>query len=355
MTHQIPERMRAAVLYDVDDVRVETRPVPQPRPGELLVRTQASGICSGDAMAWYVRRKAPLVLGHEPAGVVVAAPPAEDARDGGRFRVGDRVFVHHHAPCFACSFCAREEYVQCPAWRASAIDPGGLAEYFRVPRENLRDTLRLPDAVSFADGSLVEPLACVVKSLRRSGVRAGDALYVIGLGVMGLMHVLAAASLGARTFGSDYLAPRRDLARAAGAHAMHPDAAEAELRAQTQGRGADVVICGPGSPVALRNALAAAAPGGTVVMFTPLEPGVPFAFDPNDLYFRDLRLVASYSCGPGETREALALIERGVVTAERLGAVTYPLEEVPQAYRALVEATAVKPIVLFDPPSLFQT
>ncbi len=190
--------MRAAVLYDVDDIRIEDRPIPEIGDGELLVRAMASGICSGDVMAWYIRRKAPLVLGHEPAGIV-----AETRGETG-FSVGDRVFVHHHAPCFACRACARGAYVQCAAWRPNGIDPGGIAEYFRVKAGNLRDTLPLPSTVGFADASLVEPLACVVKSLRRGGVRAGDRIYVIGLGVMGLLHVLAAKELGAEVFGSDF-------------------------------------------------------------------------------------------------------------------------------------------------------
>lgn len=330
--------MRAAVLYDVDDVRIEERPVPQIGPGELLVHTRASGICTGDVMAWYVRRKAPLVLGHEPSGVVVAV--GEGVTE---FRPGDRVFVHHHAPCFACEACSRGDYVQCATWRKTSIDPGGLAEYFRVPRENTRDTLRLPDAVPFADGSLIEPLACVVKSLRRSGLRERQTVYVIGLGVMGLMHVLVALSRGARVVGSDFLEERRQIAMRLGAEAVHPDQAFT---------GADIVICGPGSPEALRNAFAAVAPGGTVVMFTPLEPGVPLTLDPNDLYFRDVKLVTSYSCGPDDTREALALIESKVVTAQRLGAVEYPLQEAAAAYDALRHSRIVKPIVTFE-PSLF--
>ena len=344
--------MRAAVLYDVDDIRIEERPIPQPGPGELLVRTGASGICSGDVMAWYVRRKAPLVLGHEPAGVIVAIGPAQDGIAQPPFAIGDRVFVHHHAPCFACRYCERGDYVQCAVWRASKIDPGGLAEYFRVPRENVADTLALPDGVSFVDGSLVEPLACVCKSLRRSRLRPGDCLYVIGLGVMGLMHALAGAARGARVIASDFMETRREAAARCGVHAVHPDRAERELRAFTDGRGADAAICGPGTPQALRDALAAVSAGGTIVMFTPLEPGVAFKFDADDLYFRDVTLTASYSCGPEDTREALALIAAGVVTAERLGASIFPLEQAPAAYAALAGARIVKPIIDFGEPSL---
>lgn len=332
------DTMQAAVLYDVDDIRIEERKIPEIGPGELLVRTRASGICTGDVMAWYVRRKAPLVLGHEPCGVIAAV-----GQGVAEFAPGDRVFVHHHAPCFNCRACERGDYVQCATWRKTSIDPGGLAEFFRVPKENVGDTLRLPESVPFVDGSLVEPLACVVKSIRRSGLRSGDSVYIIGLGVMGLMHALVALSMGANVSGTDFLEERRTFASGLGVNAVSP---------QDGFTGADVVICGPGSPEALRDAFAAVAPGGTVVMFTPLEPGVPLTLDPNDLYFRDVTLVTSYSCGPDDTKESLRLIEQRTVTAERLGAVIYPLREAAQAYAALRGSQILKPIVTFE-PSLF--
>lgn len=331
------EMMRAAVLYDVDDVRIERCPIPQLADGEVLVRTMASGICSGDVMGWYIRRKAPLVLGHEPAGVV--------AQTRGRtgFSVGDRVFVHHHAPCFECRACVRGEYVQCATWRSTKIDPGGIAEYFRVAQANLADTLALPHAVGFPDASLVEPLACVVKSLRRSGVRAGDRLYVIGLGVMGLLHVLAGGALGAEVYGADFLPERRAVAERSGATVLHPDEVQRALP-----EGADVVICGPGTVAAMRAAVDAAAPAGTVVMFTPFPSDVPVTIDSQRLYFGDLRIVASYSCGPDDTRAALDLIANGVVTAQKVGADLIALDDVPRAYRDFAQARMIKPIVTFS-------
>ena len=303
----------------------------------MLVQTMASGICSGDVMAWYIRRKAPLVLGHEPAGVV-----AEVAGES-TFAVGDRVFVHHHAPCFECRACKRGEYVQCSTWRATKIEPGGIAEYFRVSRENQRDTLALPANVPFRDAALVEPLACVVKSLRRSGVRPGDRCYVIGLGVMGQLHVLAAVALGAQVYGSDFVEERRTIAQANGAVAFHPDEIERVLP-----EGADVVICGPGSVPAMQAAVQATAGGGTIVMFTPFPPEVALTLDSTRFYFGDLRVVATYSCGPNDTREALSLIERAVVTAEKVGASLIALDDVPRAYRELAQARIVKPIVCFE-------
>ncbi|GAC1310818.1 MAG: zinc-dependent dehydrogenase [Vulcanimicrobiaceae bacterium] len=360
----LPKTMRAAVMYDVDDIRIEARPVPPLQPGDLLVRTAASGVCSGDLMPWYVRKKAPFVFGHEPAGTVVAigAGGPAPARDGRPFALGDRVFAHHHAPCFACAECATGRYVHCRTWRATALDPGGMAEYFRVPRANLSDTLVLPQALSFADGSLVEPLACVVKSLRRALPRAlgaglagtpGDALagtsvYVIGAGVMGLMHVAVAAHFGAAVYASDFHAGRRAAAERLGAaRVFPPDEAIAALRGSTGGHGARAVICGPGTPEALAHAVDATAADGTVLMFTPISPDERMIFDQSAAYFRDIRLVASYSCGPNDTAEAMRLIATGVVTAERLGAVEVPFPDVAVAYERMQSAGVVKAIVTY--------
>src|SRR5262245_48019553 len=161
--------MKVARLYDSSDIRFEEEPIPPVGPGEALVRTRACGICSGDVMGWYMKKKAPLVFGHEPAGEVVAV--GTGVTD---FQPGYRIFVHHHAPCFTCRACQRGEFVQCPTWRASRIVPGGMAEYFLVPKENLAgDTLLLPEELSLADGSLVEPTACAVDSVRLARLQAG--------------------------------------------------------------------------------------------------------------------------------------------------------------------------------------
>ncbi len=331
-------------MLDPDDIRIEERPLPPLEPGDLLVRTAACGVCSGDLMPWYVRRKAPFVFGHEPAGTVVAAG------DGARFNVGDRVFAHHHAPCFACAFCAAGDYVQCATWRATKLDPGGMAEYFRVPRANVADTLALPASLSFVDASLVEPLACVVKSLRRAaaGGLGGRTVYVVGLGAMGLMHVALAVRMGARVVGSDFVAARRDAALRLGAEtAVDPGDAGAALGDRTGGRGPDAVICAPGTAPALAHALEAAAPGGTIVMFSPLEPGEPFAFDQGAAYFRDLTLTASYSCGPDDTAAALGLLADGALSAAGLGARLYPFPAVAEAYEAARSGREIKTIVTF--------
>src|SRR5579864_9264759 len=256
--------MQVARLYDFGDIRVEQDPRPAPGPDEILVRARACGICSGDIMPWYIRRKAPLVLGHEPVGVVEEVGAA--VRE---FRRGERVFVHHHAPCFECASCRRGEYVQCATWRATKIVPGGMAEYFVVGAYNQRDTLRLPDTVADADGVLIEPAACVVKSLRRSGLKAGESVLVIGLGIMGMMHVVLARHLGAGTvIGADLFERRAKRACDLGANfglMVAGDDLVDQVREVTGGAMPDIVIVGPGSSRVITTGIAAAGKGATVV------------------------------------------------------------------------------------------
>ena len=344
---RIPERMRVARLYRWGDVRVEEVPVPRPGRGEALVRIEACGVCGTDALVWYVERKAPAVLGHEPAGVVVAVG------DGvASVRVGDRVFVHHHAPCLECAECRRGLWSSCPTWRASSLDPGAFAEYVRVPALNLeRDTLVLPDTVSFDQAVFIEPLATCIRAVRRQGrLEPGDAVLVIGLGAMGLLMLSAARAYGAGpVLGSDFVADRRELALRRGADEVYDPGVEdvtSAVRAATHGRGADVVIVCPGDAGAIRAGLAAAAPGGRVVCFTPLSPEEYLEVDLSPLYFREVTLTQSYSCGPDETREALRLIESGEVEVASLITHRGGLEDVAEALeRARGKADGIKTVI----------
>jgi L-iditol 2-dehydrogenase len=338
--------MRVARLYDYLDVRIEEQPVPTIGPGEALVQMRACGICSGDVVPWYIRKKAPLVFGHEPVGRIAAV--GQGVRT---FRPGDRVFVHHHAPCFRCRACARGEFVQCPTWKQSQIDPGGMAEYFRVPAVNLEgDTLHLPDSVSDADGALIEPLACVVKSLDRAAPIDGASVLIIGLGVMGQLHVLLARHRGARQIlAADLVASRCQRAAQVGADVVIDASADDlvdSVREHTDGEGAEVVVVGPATVGALEQGLACVARGGTVVQFMGTEPGATLPLPTFDFYFREVRLVPSYSCGPVETRQALDLIAAGVVGAAHVVTHRFPLAEASTAYRvAAVDKAAIKTLV----------
>jgi L-iditol 2-dehydrogenase len=338
--------MQVARLYDFGDIRVEQSARPEVGPDDILVRASACGICSGDIMPWYIRRKAPLVLGHEPVGVVEEAGAAVRG-----FRPGERVFVHHHAPCFSCAACRRGEYVQCATWRATKITPGGMAEYFLVGAENQRDTLRLPDDVADIDGVLVEPAACVVKSIRRSGLKPGETILVIGLGIMGMMHVKLARHRGAGlVIGADLFETRASRAKVLGADiglVVSGDDLAEQIRQITDGAMADVVIVGPGTARALTAGIAAAGKGATVVQFTATPPEEEMLVRPHDLYFNETRLIPSYSCGPDDTREALELVRRGVLSARELVTHRFPLARICEAYDQAQKPDSLKVVVTF--------
>ncbi|MDA8433794.1 MAG: alcohol dehydrogenase catalytic domain-containing protein [Nitrospiraceae bacterium] len=341
--------MKAAKLYNFHDIRIEDVPVPEVGPGDALVRVRACGICSGDVMPWYIEKKAPLVLGHEPAGEVV-----ETGRGVTSFGKGDRVFVHHHAPCLSCRHCRRGDYVQCETWRRSRIVPGGVSEYILVPSVNLEnDTILLPEGMGFEDACLIEPAACVVKGLRRARIRRGDTVLVIGLGVMGMMNMLVARKYGAeRVIGADMVRFRIEKGRELGADEVI-DVSESGLlgglREATAGGMADLVIVGPNSAGAMKEGLACVRPGGQVLFFTPAKPGEMLTIDPNHLYFNDINIITSYSCGPNDTADACELIEKGVVSAEKIVTHRFPIERTEEAFRLTAAAgDSLKSLVVFE-------
>jgi L-iditol 2-dehydrogenase len=340
----VPQTTPAVVFHASDDLRLEDVALPEPHNGDLVIRIRACGLCPGEAMTWYMERKAPIALGHEPVGEVVYAGPR--VRE---FIIGDRIFVHHHAPCHDCRACLRGDHVHCETWRKSALVPGGIARYAVVPQEIVRgDTLLIPAEVSDDAATFVEPLACVIKSVRRAGLQRGDRVLVIGLGVMGLLHVLAARQLGADTvLGADRLVPRLRMARQLGADGAIDVTRESlidAVRGNTEGRGADVVIVGPGSIEAIDLGFRSAAPGGTVVIFAPVPPDQTWAMPVHEAFFREVRVVPSYSAGPPHTREALRWLADGF-PVESLITHRLPITQAIEGYRMVMDAEALKVVV----------
>lgn len=363
--------MKVAKLYSFNDIRIEDIPVPEIGPDDALIKTKACGICSGDVMKWYIEKKAPLVLGHEPTGEIV-----EVGKNVRKFKSGDRVFTHHHAPCLECKHCKKGNYVHCETWKNSKIIPGGISEYILIPEVNLKnDTLKLPENVSYEDGTLIEPLACVLKGLRRAigpilpsdpsllppipkeekkggkeGLFSNFTVLIIGLGVMGQLNLLILKKLGAgKIIGSDSVQYRLKKAKEFGADEVIDVSKENlidSLREITDNCIADLVIVGPNSVEAMKEGLYCAGAGGTVLFFTPAKPDEKLTIDPNYLYFNDINIVTSYSCGPVETKEALKFIEEGVVNAEKLVTHRFPIEKTAEAFRLVTEAKESLKVVI---------
>jgi L-iditol 2-dehydrogenase len=336
--------MKAVLARSLDDISIVEMDAPRPGPGEIVVAMKAVGICGSDTTAWYVATKAPVVLGHEPAGVV-----AEIGAGVTAFAVGDRVVVHHHAACGVCRFCRAGEDVMCVAWKMTRLHPGGLAERVRVEAEAVAtDTLRLPDSLSFEDGALVEPLACAVKAVRKARVAAGDSVAVIGLGANGILLGLVAKSAGARELvGCDPDPARRSHALRLGFDATGEPGEDFSLKVKRGDRaGADVVFVLPTAEGAVVSALAAAGPAGRVVFYSPVAPEKSWTLSPHSYYLRDLSLLFSYSCGARDMREALQLLERGVVRAAGIVTHRVPLERAVEAFRLARQGGDVLKVVV---------
>ncbi len=332
--------MRAAVYHGDGRITVESLEVPEPGPGEIVVRLVACGICGSDLMRWYQDPRAPVVLGHEPVGVVAAVGA------GSGFAVGDRVFVHHHVPCLRCDRCRAGRDTLCESFRATRIDPGGLAEFIRVPRENVAlDVLPVPADVSDDAATLIEPLACILRGQHMAGVGPGSVVAVVGAGSMGLLEIMAARALGAdRIVAVEPDGERRRRAAAAGATLADGLDARA-VHAALGGRGADQVFVCTHATEAIAASLAMAGVAGVVQLFAVPEPGHTVPLDLGEAFFREVTVQSTYSAGPHDTREALSLITAGSIDAELVITHRVPLEDAQEAYRLADSGEALKVVV----------
>ena len=331
--------MRVALYHGAGRLTLEERPDPVAGPGELVVRVRACGLCGSDLMQWYQDPRAPVVLGHEPAGEVV------DAGAGAPFAPGDRVFVHHHVPCLECDLCRAGRDTLCATFRSTRIDPGGLAELIRVPAENVRlDVLALPPGLGDAEATLIEPLACVLRGQRWAGVGEGARVAVVGAGAMGILEIAAARAAGASAVVAVEPRPeRRAMAERAGAAALAA-ADPGPVHDALGGPAHQVFVC-TSDPGAIAGALHLAGPAGVVQLFAPPRPGTPVPLDLGAVFFREVTIQSTYSAGPRDTREALVMLAAGRVPSAELISHRLPLDEVEEAFRLARSGEATKVVV----------
>jgi L-iditol 2-dehydrogenase len=330
--------VRVARYYSRNDIRLEQMEVPEIGAGEMLVQVKACGLCGSDLMEWYADSKAPTVLGHEPVGFVSQLGSGVKG-----FSLGDRVFAHHHVPCFVCHYCRRGNYSCCETFKQKGIYPGGFAEYIRVASINVqRDVLHLPEGLGFEEATLIEPTACAIRGLQRTGIQPGDTVLIVGMGVSGLLFAQLSPLWGAgQVIVADLVEYRLQKAREMGVQAAI-NAAQDDLTSAvgslTDGVGADLVVVTAGNRRVMEQALELVSKGGTVLLYAPLPPGDTLPVDVNDLLFSEKTLVTTYSCGPDDTRIALEFIRNGRLHTKGLVTHRYGLDEVGEAVQLAGEA-----------------
>ena len=329
--------MRAAMYYSNRDIRIEEIPKPEIGPDEFLVKVMACGICGSDVMEWYRIREAPRVLGHEMTGEIVKV--GENIED---FRIGDRVFVSHHVPCNTCHYCLSGQHTACETLHTTNFDPGGFAEYVRVPQINVdRGTFPLPEEIAFEDGTFIEPLGCVLRGQRRAQVQLGHTVLVIGSGISGLLHIQLARLLGAtRVIATDIIEYRLKAARRFGADAViHAEEdVPARLRRVNENRLADRVIVSTGALSALIQALQCVDQAGTILYFAPTEPGVDISIPFNQFWSRQITLTTTYAASPADITTAIELIRARRVNVHDMITHRLKLTEVDLGFKLVAEA-----------------
>jgi L-iditol 2-dehydrogenase len=324
--------MHVGVYYNNKDVRVEERPKPEIGPDEILFRVKACGICGSDVLEWYRIKKAPLVLGHEAAGEI-----AEVGEKVKKYRLGQRVFVSHHVPCGKCRYCLSGNETACLTLHTTNYFPGGFAEYVRVPAINLEQgVLVLPQEVSYAEATFIEPLACAVRAQRMVKMQPGQAVLILGSGISGLLHLLLAQLAGAGpVIMTDVNAYRLKIAKELGADAAINAKEDiiAQLRKINEQRLADQVIVCTGATSAFTQALQVVERAGTILCFACPEPGITMNIPVNDFWRNAVKIVHSYGAGPKDLAEALELLRSKKIKVEKLITHRLGLEDIGRGFQ----------------------
>ena len=337
--------MRVAMYYNNKDVRIEEMPVPPVGPGEVLIKVMASGICGSDVMEWYRIKKAPLVLGHEITGVIEKTGVGVK-----KYKVGDRVFAAHHVPCNTCKYCLNGQHTVCETLHTTNFNPGGFAEYILVPQLNVdRGMLILPEEVSFIEGTFIEPLACVLRGQRMAEMKPGQTVMILGAGLSGMLHLLAARTVGAtRVIVTDINQQRLETAKSLGADLVISSKEDvvAGLKKINAQKLADVVIVCTGAMSAFQQALQCVDRAGTLLFFAPTEPGVTLPVPVNDFWRQSIKILHSYGSSPLDAAIALELLRAKMIPVQKMITHTLSMSETPLGFKLAAEAKECLKVII---------
>lgn len=329
--------MRVAMYYNNRDVRLEELPKPEISDEELLFKVKASGICGSDVLEWYRLKRAPLVLGHEAAGEVV-----EVGKKIKGYKPGDRIFVSHHVPCNTCRYCLAGNHTVCETLHTTNYFPGGFSEYVRVPKINVeRGVFLLPENISFEEATFIEPLACVLRGQRLSGLAPEQGVLILGAGISGLLHLLLAKSRKAgRVVLTDVNEFRLKLAKESGADAVinAKEDVPALLRNANEGRLADQVIICTGAYSAFLQALQCVERAGSVLCFAASEPGKTLPVPVNEFWRQSIKIVHSYGASPSDLAEAIKLLSAKKIPVEKLITHRLGLKDAARGFSLMAES-----------------
>ncbi len=326
--------MKTASVKEPSVISVDETQKPTLEPGDILVQMHACGICGSDLEKVFGQYGQPSMrLGHEPAGVVV-----ETGSDVTEFAKGDRVFTHHHVPCYDCHYCNRGCETMCKKYSETNLSPCGLSEEYVVPAWNVAHggVLKISDSLSFEEAAMIEPLACCIRAWNKYGYTEGDSVAVFGTGPTGMMHaMLARAKKFSKIFCFDVNDFRLEFAKkfnVTDAIRSTDENKKQKILDATENRGTDVAIVATSSLKALEDAIDLVRRGGTVMMFGVPTDGAMMSLDMSKVYSKEITLVTSYAASDADTKEALDIIESGQIEVGKLITHTYPITDAQKAF-----------------------
>ena len=325
--------MKAAFVKGLSKVAVEDIEKPKPGKGEIMVQMHACGICGSDVEKVFGKYSQPsMKLGHEPSGVI--SEVGENVAD---LKKGDRVFVHHHVPCYSCHYCLHGNETMCEKYYETNLSPCGLSEQFVVPAWNVEHggVLKIPDSISFEEAAMIEPLACCVRAWKKFSFQKGDSVAIFGVGATGMMHVMLAKANGfGKIFCFDVNDFRLDFAKKFGitkAFQSNEDAKK-KILDETEGRGVDVAIIATGNLQALFDSVDYVRRGGWIVLFGVPSKGARLDLDMSVIYSKEITLVTSYAASDIDTKESLKLIESAKIPVGKLITHRYSIFDSQKAF-----------------------
>ncbi|NQU17803.1 MAG: alcohol dehydrogenase catalytic domain-containing protein [Candidatus Saganbacteria bacterium] len=326
--------MQVARYYNNKDIRLEEIETPKINSGEILVKTIASGICGTDVMEWYRIKKGPRILGHEIAGEIV-----ESKSD--RYKAGQRVFVSHHVPCNSCKYCLAGNHTACDTLHKGNYDPGGFSEFIRIPKINVENgTYILPENVSYDEGTMIEPLACVVRGQRVIDVKVGQTVLVLGSGLSGLLNIRMAKLKGAKVIATDINEYRKKKAKEFGADQV------IDAREKLENIKADKIIICTGAYQAIEQAFDCADNKSTILLFA--IPNKNIEIPTVDFWRNEITLTSSYGAAPLDLEEALELIKSGKFNVADTITHKFPLKEIQKGFAMVSNAKdSLKVLITF--------
>lgn len=339
--------MQAALIQDNYELQCQNISKPLLPKGGGLIRLIGCGLCGSD-LDKVVNKKAPAgtILGHEVTGIIETLHPHYE----GVLKVGDRITTSHHTPCGTCHYCLNNSQSMCRTFKQSNLTPGGFSEWIALTNEHLNHTVfKVPENISDASASAVEPLACVLRAVERGGEFNNASVAVIGLGFIGLMAAQVYKNRGDTVLGCDIDLSRLQVATKENfvSHAFNSKEADAKTmleRAHLKGLGVDIVFLSVVNTATLNLAKQLVRDGGNLVLFTSSQHPDTL-IHPNDLYFRELNLITSYSPSLSNLSDAAGMIFSGAVNVEPLTTHILPLEKIQQALELYKSGEAIKVFV----------